>query len=596
MKVELSLHASNLKNTTSFGTSDPYAVVTHVSTQAGMKPEVIGKTETIANSLSPNWASVFTIDFELGVPLIVAVQVYDQVRKGSNKPMGSATFDIGECLGARGNTKAKKFKNGGTVFLHVAQSQGAGLLRLQMKGIKLTNVEGFMKKSDPFFELSCKRDSAGGLTWDNVFRSKVIHDSLDPNWETAVVPLSSLCQGDLDKPILVTVFDFESSGKHVPMGQFETSVKGLKSAETGGSEDMGKAFVLKQKGKDVGKVIVMKAEVAGVESITTQMAATRITVAPAVVAAPVAFKPGPVPATFKSPSNQPTFIDYVSGGCEFNVSVAIDFTGSNGDPRQPGTLHYLHKDGQLNDYEKAIKAIVTVLAKFDSDQSYPVLGFGAKYGGVVRHCFQCGPTAEVHGIQGIIDAYRQTFKSGLVMSGPTDISQVIQTAAARAKGQQQAARAAGKQAYGILLIVTDGAVSDMQQTANAMNACSDAPLSIVIVGVGNADFSSMRFLDDHSQPPGTPDIAQFVQFNEHCRNSDDLSAATLHEIPTQLVSYFQRNGIQPLPAISREDEDIVVDMEEEDIDLSLDFRDDGDIVVASGGVKVQDTFVSGFGR
>ena len=141
MKVELSLHASNLKNTTSFGTSDPYAVVTHVSTQVGMKPEVIGKTETwvfetfidllrlrvtrcthclcrlffsIANSLSPNWASVFTIDFELGKPLIVAVQVYDQVRKGSNKPMGSATFDIGECLGARGNTKAKKFKNGGT--------------------------------------------------------------------------------------------------------------------------------------------------------------------------------------------------------------------------------------------------------------------------------------------------------------------------------------------------------------------------------------------------------------------------------------------------------------------------------------------------
>jgi len=165
MKVELSLHASNLKNTTSFGTSDPYAVVTHVSTQVGMKPEVIGKTETIANSLSPNWASVFTIDFELGKPLIVAVQVYDQVRKGSNKPMGSATFDIGECLGARGNTKAKKFKNGGTVFLHVAQSQGSGLLRLQMKGIKLTNVEGFMKKSDPFFELSCKRDSAGGLTW-----------------------------------------------------------------------------------------------------------------------------------------------------------------------------------------------------------------------------------------------------------------------------------------------------------------------------------------------------------------------------------------------------------------------------------------------
>ena len=39
------------------------------------------------------------------------------------------------------------------------------MLALQMKGIKLTSVEGFMRKSDPFFELSCKRDAPGSLTW-----------------------------------------------------------------------------------------------------------------------------------------------------------------------------------------------------------------------------------------------------------------------------------------------------------------------------------------------------------------------------------------------------------------------------------------------
>lgn len=170
----------------------------------------------------------------------------------------------------------------------------------------------------------------------------------------------------MDKPILVSVFDFESSGKHVPMGQFETSVKGLQSAETGGSEDLGKAFVLKHKGKDVGKVVITKAEVAGIEAVTTQMSATRISAAPAITAAaaaPHTFKPTISPTAYAPSSNQPNFVDYVSGGCEFNVSVAIDFTGSNGDPRQPGTLHYLHKDGQLNDYEKAIKAILSVLCE-----------------------------------------------------------------------------------------------------------------------------------------------------------------------------------------------------------------------------------------
>ena len=45
---------------------------------------------------------------------------------------------------------------------------------------------------------------------------------------------------------------------------------------------------------------------------------------------------------------RPTFVDYLSGGCEILTNVAIDFTGSNGDPRKPGTLHHFSKTGQLN--------------------------------------------------------------------------------------------------------------------------------------------------------------------------------------------------------------------------------------------------------
>lgn len=63
---------------------------------------------------------------------------------------------------------------------------------------------------------------------------------------------------------------------------------------------------------------------------------------------------------------------------------------------------------------------------------FPVWGFGAKYGGVVRHLFQCGPMAEVHGAEGVLNAYRQVFKSGLIMSGPTVFTEVLQTAATHA--------------------------------------------------------------------------------------------------------------------------------------------------------------------
>jgi hypothetical protein len=494
--------------------------------------------------------------------------------------MGSATFDIDEVLGARGNSKAKKLKDGGTIFCHVAKQKGSGLLRLGLKGTKLTNTEGFMRKSDPFYELSSKRDGAGGLTWDNVHRSDVVKDNLNPTWKEATVPLSILNQGDMDKPVLITVYDYESSGKHVIMGSVETTVKALQGL-------VGKTLPLKLKSKSTGTLNITKCEVSGVEDVTAKMAAASVS-APVPYAAPAtSFVPKPAGQTSFVPNvGGATFTDYISGGCELNVGVAIDFTGSNGDPRQPGTLHYM---GTTNDYEKAISAIVSVLAKYDSDQNYPVWGFGAKYGGVVRHCFQCGPTPEAHGVQGILDAYKQTFKSGLVMSGPTVFTEVLQAAAAKATASQAAAKAQGKQLYSILLIVTDGAVSDPAATARVLRECSNAPMSVVIVGVGNADFSSMQFLDDANSGDG--DIAQFVAFNQHSRNSVELTSETLSEIPTQLTRYFQRNGIQPLPPVVRGDDDIFIEPEDEEIDLTLNFGADDEIVVASGG----DDFVNGFG-
>jgi hypothetical protein len=69
-----------------------------------------------------------------------------------------------------------------------------------------------------------------------------------------------------------------------------------------------------------------------------------------------------------------SFLDYIRAGCEISMMVAIDFTGSNGDPADPKSLHYLSR-GVLNDYELAIKNVGEILAKYDSDQLYPVWGF-----------------------------------------------------------------------------------------------------------------------------------------------------------------------------------------------------------------------------
>ncbi len=49
--------------------------------------------------------------------------------------------------------------------------------------------------------------------------------------------------------------------------------------------------------------------------------------------------------------------------------------------------------------------------------------------------------------------------------------------------------------YPILLLLTDGAIHDMPETIGLVYALSSMPCSIIIVGVGDADFSSMEMLD-----------------------------------------------------------------------------------------------------
>jgi hypothetical protein len=49
--------------------------------------------------------------------------------------------------------------------------------------------------------------------------------------------------------------------------------------------------------------------------------------------------------------------------------------------------------------------------------------------------------------------------------------------------------------YHVLLIITDGVIFDMDLTKNEIVECSKLPLSIIIIGVGNADFIQMAELN-----------------------------------------------------------------------------------------------------
>lgn len=76
----------------------------------------------------------------------------------------------------------------------------------------------------------------------------------------------------------------------------------------------------------------------------------------------------------------------------------------------------------------------------------------------------------------------------MALSGPTLFAPLIQQAAAIAAGARCSQE---RQKYTVLLIMTDGIINDMEATISAVVQASTLPLSIIIVGVGNEDFSGV---------------------------------------------------------------------------------------------------------
>ncbi|KAI8555827.1 hypothetical protein RHMOL_Rhmol05G0204300 [Rhododendron molle] len=249
-----------------------------------------------------------------------------------------------------------------------------------------------------------------------------------------------------------------------------------------------------------------------------------------------------------------SFLDYMSSGFELNFMVAVDFTASNGNPHSQDSLHYIDPTGRLNAYQQAIMEVGEVIQFYDSDRRFPAWGFGGRtYDGSVSHCFNLNGSAggfEVEGVEGIMAAYASALHN-VNLAGPTLFGQVINTAADIAGHSVSSTNSK----YFVLLIITDGILTDLQETKNALVRASDLPLSVLIVGVGGADFTQMEILDaDNGQRLesstgriATRDIVQFVPMREVHGGQISIVQALLEELPGQFLTYMRTREIIPQP-------------------------------------------------
>uniref|UniRef100_A0AAR2M0D2 Copine-3 n=1 Tax=Pygocentrus nattereri TaxID=42514 RepID=A0AAR2M0D2_PYGNA len=511
-KIELSISCKNLLDKDVGSKSDPLCVL--LQSVGDDKWTEVDRTEKVKNCQDPEFSKRLCIDYYFEKVQKLKLGVYDIDNK-------SVDLKDDDYLGGYECTLVLCFFFFFFFFVFVVVAQivaeevkdnRAIVLEVEARNLDKKDLFG---KSDPFLEFF-KQDDDG--KWLLVHRTEVIKNNLNPSWKKLTVSLHTFCSGDLNKPIKVHCSDYDNDGSHDLIGVFQTNVSELLKADSGSAVEFECIHPEKQKKKKSYK------------------------------------NSGVVRIKYCKIEAQYTFLDYVMGGCQINFTVGIDFTGSNGDPRSPESLHYLSPNG-VNQYLTAIWSVGQVIQDYDTDKLFPAFGFGAQVPPdfKVSHEFSLNfnPSSPYcQGIDGIVQAYRMALPQ-VRLYGPTNFSPIINHVAriaATAAQQQNAAQ------YFVLLIITDGEITDLDQTKQAIVNSSKLPMSIIIVGVGEADFKAMEVLDGDNgvlkSPTGEPvarDIVQFVPFKDFANATrESLAQTVLAEVPNQLVSYFKMRNLSPV--------------------------------------------------
>ncbi|XP_058752937.1 protein BONZAI 3-like isoform X2 [Vicia villosa] len=529
-RIELSFSASDLLDMDITSKSDPMLVV--YAKKGDGKLEELGRTEVITNCLNPEWIEKINIafHFEIVQPLLFHVYDIDTTYHGvSTKTLklkdqdfiGEASCNLSEIVTKQNRSLTLKLqgkresivqRNLGTVTIHAEETVASrNVVQISFRCTRLDNKDVF-SKSDPFLRVSRLVETGGSIP---ICKTEVIDNNLNPKWK----PISLNFQqfGSKETPLLIECFDFNRNGNHSFIGKMQKSIADLEKLF---NERKGANFLVPSKRRGQDKILK-----------------------------------GQLFVDHYIEREQFSFIDYISSGFELNFMVAIDFTASNGNPQQPDSLHYINASGRLNAYQKAIMEVGEVIQFYDSDKMFPAWGFGGTVqSGAVSHCFNLngGPpgSSEVAGVEGIMDAYSSALHT-VRLSGPTLFGPVINTAAQMAT---ESLSSYNSTKYYVLLIITDGIVTDLQESINAVVNASDLPLSILIVGVGGADFSGMEVLDADSGPRlrsstgrvAARDIVQFVPMREVQRGQISVVQALLEELPDQFLGFMRSRDIKPI--------------------------------------------------
>jgi hypothetical protein len=183
---------------------------------------------------------------------------------------------------------------------------------------------------------------------------------------------------------------------------------------------------------------------------------------------------------------------------DLEIIVGVDATASNADTGklsfQGRNLHDVTPGLTPNPYYTVLRAAAKFLERDVCGEGIPLCYFGTRTANALGGCEQI---KECRGVEDLCETYRSTI-ANQSLCGPTSFIPLIRKAVEQCIEEQQ---------FHLLLIITDGAVTDPDEHLAALKEASVHPLSIVCVGVGDGPFDRMHMFDARA-----PKNFHFVNF------------------------------------------------------------------------------------
>ncbi|XP_063489735.1 copine-1 isoform X9 [Symphalangus syndactylus] len=337
--VQLSISCDHLIDKDIGSKSDPLCVL--LQDVGGGSWAELGRTERVQNCSSPEFSKTLQLEYHFETVQKLRFGIYDIDNKTpelrDDDFLGGAECSLGQIVSSQVLTLPLMLKPGkpagrGTITVSAQELKDNRVVTMEVEARNLDKKD-FLGKSDPFLEFFRQGDGK----WHLVYRSEVIKNNLNPTWKRFSVPVQHFCGGDPRTPIQVRCSDYDSDGSHDLIGTFHTSLAQLQAVPAEFECIHPEKQQKKKSYKNSGTICV---KICRVET-------------------------------------EYSFLDYVMGGCQINFTVGVDFTGSNGDPSSPDSLHYLSPTG-VNEYLMALWSVGSVVQDYDSDKLFPAFGFGAQ--------------------------------------------------------------------------------------------------------------------------------------------------------------------------------------------------------------------------